>query len=168
MSYLLDHDVYCCDDYLANITDVFSNNLCRSDHYVVNALQHKRFIKETDHCSICMANIGTVNDAYLTDCGHTFHNRCLSNYSHFLQFNKHELTLSCPLCRTKLGAPQFHGSHYYSEWGRDFNGFDEIENMSNPNNFNDMVHICHDANNKSHYLGNNKNCVSCQNYISGK
>lgn len=170
MSHLIDYDIYSLNAKKIVSNSIRRNDTCLSyDRHIFNAFHKKIYVKFDDKCSICVDCIGPAHNAFITDCGHTFHKTCLSNYFHYLQFNKHKLSLRCPVCRSNLGSPEFFGLRYYSDLSIDYNGLDLLENYSNPNNLNDLIHICHHSNiTKSHYLGTDCNCENCKLYISGK
>lgn len=178
MTHLIDYDIYSLDTDTNTNTDIFHPNLfhtsfCRNDTCVTrhnhnfNAFHNKTYVKYDDKCSICVDCIGPAHKAFITECGHIFHRTCLSEYFHFLKLNKHKLCLICPICRANLGSPEFFGLRYYSDLSTDYKGLDLLENYSNPNNFNDMVHICNSNHIRPHYLGINTNCMKCKLYISG-
>lgn len=49
-------------------------------------------------CSICIDNITEYDELYMTMCGHTFHQKCITDY---FEFNNDNLS-SCPMCRTSI------------------------------------------------------------------
>lgn len=127
------------------------------------SLKTKMYINPNEICIICMTKIELKSDAYLTECGHSFHKHCLSNYFQHIKLMTNK-NLKCPMCRTNLGYPDFY--YKYNLSNKEANGLDMLENIYLPNDINsDMLHIC--RNNLTlpkHYLGMNKHCDRCQLY----
>jgi len=63
-------------------------------------LQIKHYIKIGEECSICYEKIFTKKNAFLTDCGHSFHYSCIINYDYKNSFGQ---GLYCPICRQDMG-----------------------------------------------------------------
>jgi hypothetical protein len=138
---------------------VIPNAIGRNDFN--RKLSNKMYIcPNEDICTICMDNINTKSDAYLSDCGHPFHKKCFSNYFQHIQIIGNT-NLKCPMCRTNLGAPCFYEK--YNMYNFDANALDMLENANEL--CIDMLHICSDENALTkHYLGTNKTCVKCKIY----
>lgn len=121
-------------------------------------IYNKMYISPNENCIICMQQINIKSDAYLTDCGHSFHKFCLSNYFQYINLVSNK-NLKCPMCRTNLGQPCFYEK--YNMFHEKANGLDMLENINMSQCH--FIHIC--KNSKSeHYLGINSNCEKCLNY----
>ena len=174
-------DIFCLNDVYENMYNdcllCTGQCNCRYDKLVMpstisrrdatTSLNHKSYISPTESCTICLNIISHKSNAYLTDCGHTFHRNCLSNYFQFIKLRDNS-NLKCPMCRTNLGYPDFYDK--YNLFNKNANGFDLIENLhvsnnaNNANNTNNnMLHICNGLNTK-HYTGMKKNCAKCVSY----
>lgn len=68
---------------------------------ILENLKIKHYINIGETCSICFNQIWKKKDAFLTDCGHSFHLKCIINYDYFNSFNK--LGVFCPICRNDMG-----------------------------------------------------------------
>lgn len=127
-------------------------------------LNNKMYIWTQDRCVICLYNIGFKSNAYLSDCGHSFHKKCLTNYYHYIKMISNK-NFKCPLCRSNLGSPDF--NTLYNSLHKDFNSLDMLEtiNININDNYLEMIHICKGiGTSKKHYLGLNSNCKYCLNY----
>lgn len=155
-------DVYClyCN-YEEEDIIITTNSIGRIDTPL--AFKFKRYVNpKVDICIICMNCVASKSNCYLTECGHTFHKTCLSNYFHHIQLKYHPHNLKCPLCRANLGYPEFHQKYNYFHPA--FNSLDLIENINDSLLItNDLLHICRKGN-QSHYLGLNNDCQSCLYY----
>ena len=70
--------------------DRFHENKKRS---LYDNIKIKHYIKIGEMCAICLDEIYSINNAFLTDCGHAFHASCLNNHFYV---NKNR---NCPVCR---------------------------------------------------------------------
>ena len=68
---------------------------------IMENLKIKHYLKIGETCSICLDEILRRKDAFLTDCGHSFHIGCIINYDYKNSFVK--LGVFCPLCRSDMG-----------------------------------------------------------------
>ena len=68
---------------------------------IMENLQIKHYIKIGETCSICLDEIWRRKEAYLTDCGHSFHLKCILQYDFSNSFEKYGVF--CPLCRKDMG-----------------------------------------------------------------
>ncbi len=64
-------------------------------------LNTKHYIKIGEECPICYDGIYNRNNAYLTDCGHSFHYNCIINYDYINVFEN--TNINCPICRQYMG-----------------------------------------------------------------
>jgi hypothetical protein len=110
-----------------------------------------------------MDTIYQKNNAYLTSCGHSFHKTCLFKAFEIKAINKHNFT--CPLCRTRLGYPEFYCRYtcVIKEPNNVLksNFLDNLEEFWLSKDFN-LIHICSNGNN--HALGMKNNCEDCSDY----
>jgi hypothetical protein len=67
----------------------------------ITNLKIKHYIKIGDCCSICFDEINHRRDAFLTDCGHSFHYSCIMNYEYKTYFTINGIL--CPICRQDMG-----------------------------------------------------------------
>lgn len=125
----------------------------------------KCYIKPTDECPICYERILTKTNAFITQCGHHYHKKCLFNYIKIKWESSSYLSVArCPLCRTALGHPDFikrYKSSYFSLRFEDENGLDKLEDFWLSHEYL-LPRFC--GNKFDHYIGLNKNCNICQSY----
>lgn len=57
-----------------------------------------------EECSVCLEEIGTKDKAYLEECGHSFHVKCLKRWMNNSSVNMP--TYLCPLCRRPVSRPE--------------------------------------------------------------
>jgi hypothetical protein len=83
--------------------------ICQKDHIykrkirktTMENLKIKHYLKIGETCSICFDEIMSKKDAYLTDCGHSFHLKCIIDYDYKNSFLKNGVF--CPICRQDMG-----------------------------------------------------------------
>jgi len=63
----------------------------------------KCYLIRGESCNICFDNINTSRDAYLSNCGHSFHHSCIYKYQYVKENTDHE-DIMCPVCRQDPGA----------------------------------------------------------------
>lgn len=68
---------------------------------IIDNLKIPHYIKIGTECPICYESIYTRNNAFLTDCGHSFHYSCIINYDYKNSFNNNGI--NCPICRQDMG-----------------------------------------------------------------
>jgi hypothetical protein len=157
------------DTVLVNPIDICDYmNIDRNYHY--KNLQNKHYIKIGEECSICLNPINSRSDAFLTDCGHPFHCKCISdNYS-----INYEYGSNCPLCRQDIGDFS-HIKNKYINYGFNIKNrlLDKLEDFWNNINVN-IPNKCYyllnngDINYRTiHNLGMNKKCRVCKIYREG-
>ena len=108
-------------------------------------LQIKHYIKIGEECSICYEGIYTRRDAFLTDCGHSYHYSCIIKYDYANSFI--DDGVYCPLCRQDMGG-YMDIKDRFSFIGNNLDRHDEFEF----NNKFKLPKVCYDI---SHYSFNN-------------
>lgn len=124
--------------------------------------KRKVYIKPGEECPICLENIVTKSNAYLTGCGHSFHKKCLFKNYEANRKMKANCSLNCPMCRSNLGLEIKECAHRYLCYD---NYLDQLENFWLRNEFM-CCDICY--NKKDHYIGMKKDCETCKQYINGE
>ena len=120
-------------------------------------LNNKMYISPDETCIICMQKVNVKSDAYLTDCGHSFHKICLSNYYEYIELISNK-NLKCPMCRSNLGQPCFYEK--YNLFHADANGLDMLENLNILQC--NIIHVCKNIETyPKHYLGTKSICKKC-------
>lgn len=126
------------------------------DATVPCSFKRKRYIKPKEDCSICLDKIVKKTDAYLTPCGHSFHKLCIFKTLE----NKPFSSLKCPNCRSKIGNPELI-SRYSGE-----TELDRLENFWITKELENPVFCSNKGSGPNvHYLGLNKGCNTCKNYV---
>jgi hypothetical protein len=131
------------------------------DQCVPCDIKRKVYIKQGEECSICLDSIFQKNNAYLTSCGHSFHKLCL-----FKAFEAKAATtasFACPLCRARLGYPEFYCRYTSVFKSNNFskpNHLDNLEEFWLSINF-QLLQMC---NNGSHPIGMKSTCKKCIRY----
>jgi hypothetical protein len=123
----------------------------------IDILKKKYYIRPNQECPICLEPILTKNSAFLTPCGHGFHKLCIHQ-----AFEKNWLTkqggISCPLCR--YGDISDYCIEKYCSWNIHANDLDCLENFW----FNKDMTLAIPCYSGHHYIGIDKNCISCKRY----
>lgn len=143
----------------------YDSDFCKYESYnrkirrnIIDNLQIKHYIKFGDTCSICLDNIFIRNNAFLTDCGHSFHYNCIINYDFINSFNNNGI--KCPLCRQDMGIYDNLKDRYKNK-----NSFDNLQDFE-MNIKNKLPKICfnfHTLKYNNHFYGLNYfNCFYCQ------
>jgi len=75
---------------------------------IYDNIKIKHYIKIGEDCPICYESINSRKDAFLTDCGHSFHYSCIIKYDYTIlknNINKNisNLNIYCPICRQYMG-----------------------------------------------------------------
>ena len=134
-------------------------------------MRTKRYINPQEECSICLCQINKESDAYITNCGHSFHKSCLFT-TYEINFYQHKRTetnvfkyfqFKCPICRKHIISPDFYCR--YPQWcvlPDKRNYLDVLEEFWLSKDYN-MVQLCCKSND-AHYLGMKKNCGDCAEY----
>jgi hypothetical protein len=135
------------------------------DQCVSCNLNRKCYIKQGDECPICLEKIMNKIDAFITNCGHSFHKKCLNKYMNIKWLsNKWTSVVRCPICRCSLGYPIFeqrYRSSYYDFISRNNNELDKLEDFWLSFEYK-TPHFCN--NDYTHYLGTKKNCRTCKTF----
>ena len=126
---------------------------------IMENLKIKHYLKIGETCSICLDEILRRKDAFLTDCGHSFHIGCIINYDYKNSFVK--LGVFCPLCRSDMGNYlDFRDRYKYSR-----NCLDILEDFEN-NKHLKLPQICYnyyESYYNHHFYGNRyKDCYYCR------
>ena len=93
-----------CCNYITKykcIVHSLENNRRKIKKTLNENLQIKHYIKIGEECSICYEGIFTKKNAFLTDCGHSFHYSCIIKYDYINSFKD---AVYCPLCRQDMGG----------------------------------------------------------------
>jgi hypothetical protein len=126
----------------------------------------KCYIKPGDECPICYESIDTKSSAFITDCGHQFHKKCLFKYIETKWLStSYTSNAKCPLCRCSLGHPHFvqrYRSSYFSFPYKNDNELDKLEDFWLSKDYLLPV-FC--SNSYDHYLGTKKSCFICKSFI---
>lgn len=141
---------------------IYPNSIGNNDFK--RKLNNKMYIWSQETCIICMEKIKIKTDAYLTDCGHSFHKHCITHYYHYIKMISNK-PLKCPMCRSNLGHPVF--NEKYNIIHKDANFIDVLENINMNSIKVEMLHICKFQTSELcgyHYLGMNSLCSLCLDY----
>lgn len=126
---------------------------------IMENLKIKHYLKIGETCSICFDEIWRRKEAYLTDCGHSFHLKCIIDYDYMNCFKK--LGVFCPLCRNDMGNYiDIRDKYKFSR-----NNLDILEDFENNIKLR-IPKICFDYNEgrfNTHFYGNRyKDCIYCR------
>ena len=128
-------------------------------------LNRKCYIKPDEECPICFEKIIRKSNAFITNCGHTFHKKCLNKYIHIKWLSSKWTSVArCPMCRCSLGYPSFeqrYRSSYYDLISHNDNELDKLEDFWLSFEYK-TPYFCN--NDYAHYLGTNKNCRTCKTF----
>lgn len=135
------------------------------DQFAPCNLKVKCYIKPGQECPICYEQILTKNTAFITNCGHAFHKKCLFKCMETKWLSGGYLsTTRCPLCRCSLGHPdmeQRYRSSYFSYNFENDNELDKLEDFWITKDYR-LPTFC--SNGYKHYLGINNGCHICKSY----
>lgn len=128
---------------------------------IIENLKTKHYLEIGTECAICLDQINHKKDAFLTECGHSFHYSCMQknderNYSKMGW---------CPLCRQSAGH-YMELKNIYINTNISKNGLDTLENFwdSIETEIPEKCYTDWEYYEDIHDLGFNKNCKSCKNY----
>jgi len=125
----------------------------------------KCYIKAGEECPICYEEIMTKTTAFITNCGHSFHKKCLFKYIETKWLSSsYTSPARCPMCRCSLGHPEFikrYRSSYFSFNYKNDNGLDKLEDFWISKDYT-LPSFC--SNSYDHYLGTDKKCFICESY----
>ena len=134
--------------------------VCIGDSSISCRFSVKCYIRPGEECPVCLEKILLKKDSYLTDCGHAFHRQCLFQVLENKWKEKLFGILNCPLCRCKLGFPEFSERYCF----RDNPCYlDILENFWLTKDFM-LPHYCTNTIKSIHYLGMNRKCRMCKDY----
>lgn len=143
--------------------DVFPFTI--GDQFVPCRIKVRCYIRPGDACPICCDPILTKSSAFITDCGHHYHKKCLFKYMETKWIsNKYLTSIKCPMCRCSLGHPELiqrYRSSYFSINYKNDNEIDKLEDFWISCEYK-LPSFCSDG--YDHYLGMNKNCFCCKEY----
>ena len=114
-------------------------------------LKIKHYIKIGEECSICYEPIYYKSNAFLTDCGHSFHTSCINEWIIFSC-----LAGKCPVCRQDMGY--FEIQRYSIK-----NRLDKLEEFW-LNKDTTVPSLCDGFREFDHLSGTNKYCNNCIKY----
>lgn len=120
-------------------------------------LKIKHYIKIGEKCPICYEHIFFKKDAFLTDCGHSFHLSCIHSYEMANMYN--DRGIFCPVCRSDMGMFGESGQIYYNSKKQ----LDKLEDFWNNITF-IRPKLCYISDYTDHILGLNNNCYNCIEY----
>lgn len=146
----------------------YDSDFCKYESYnrkikrnIIDNLQIKHYIKIGETCPICFDEIYNRNNAFLTDCGHSFHYNCIINYDYKNIFNEHGI--SCPICRQDMGIYDNIKDKYL--YFKNCNSLDYLEDFE-MNFKNKLPKVCFDLHRlkfKNHFQRMDYfNCYYCQ------
>lgn len=129
-------------------------------------LKIRCYIKPGVECPICYESIMMKSSAFITNCGHHFHKKCLFKYieSKWLS-TSYASTARCPMCRCSLGHPDFiqrYRASYFSYNYKNDNELDKLEDFWISKDYK-LPNFC--TNRYDHYLGFDKSCFMCKYYL---
>ena len=115
----------------------------------------KTYIAFNEKCPICLSGITHKSNAYLTECGHSFHRKCM--YKAFVACwgRQYLAPFKCPICRDCIGVPAIELKYNST------NFLDELENYEQCKEY--YSHFTCD-NGYNHKIGFKKDCKSCLKY----
>lgn len=171
MTSIKEEDIFCINERNRNFyISCATPDICQSNcncHYnqlvlpesignndFTRKINNKMYVWSQETCIICMDKINLKSNAYLTDCGHCYHKKCLTNYFHHIRMNTSK-NMKCPMCRCNLGSPIL--NERYNLYHKDMNSLDTLEDFNI-----EMLHICESSTRENnHYLGMDSNCSKC-------
>jgi hypothetical protein len=128
-------------------------------------IKYKCYIRPGDECPICCEEILTKSSAFITNCGHHYHKKCMVKYLETKWLSTSYIsTARCPMCRCSLGHPEFikrYRASYFSYINKNDNEIDKLEDFWISHKYK-LPNFC--SNGYNHYLGLEKNCFCCKIY----
>jgi len=125
---------------------------------IYDNLKIKHYIKFGEECPICYDKIIHRNNAFLTDCGHSFHYSCIMTYDYNNAFMDNGI--SCPCCRSDMGLYE----NLKDKFKNSLNNFDILEDFERNIKIK-TPKICYNFHlykfNDHFHLINYKNCYYC-------
>jgi hypothetical protein len=141
--------------YYGSELPVFPNLICfdynriNKNKTIEENLKIKHYIKIGEECPICYECIYHKNNAFLTDCGHSFHKTCINKW-----LIETKVEGDCPICRQDIG--EYVGGIYNE---RIQNSLDKIEDLWL--NYDKLLPQYCFNDTYSHIVGFNKYCYRC-------
>jgi hypothetical protein len=119
-------------------------------------LKQKHYIQIGEECPICYEPINHKNSAFLTDCGHAFHYKCIIDHEYHNKMNFQKVNTVCPICRQNMG--------YYLELKNKY--FNDCSKLDQLENYNETIKYTNPEFCLSCYKvrGCNKFCYKCLDY----
>lgn len=144
-----DSDFYKYESYNRKVKKTIDENL-----------KIKHYINIGDTCPICYDEINNKRNAFLTNCGHSFHYDCIINYDYANSFNS-QYGVKCPICRDEMGSYEDLKDRYI----KSRNGLDILEDFE-MNIKKKLPKVCFDIfrlKYNNHFFGMDYyNCFYCQ------
>lgn len=128
--------------------DIYRRKIRRS---IIENLKIKHYIQLGEECPICYEGIWTRKNAFLTDCGHSFHLSCIIDYDFKNSFAK--LGVFCPICRSDMGVYNNLKDRYKSSK----NGLDILEDFETNLKYK-LPNLCNNHFHRFRY----KDCYYCR------
>ena len=113
----------------------------------------KHYIKSGEICPICLENIWTIRNAYLTECGHGFHYTCINKHYNIME------DAQCPMCRHNIESPdeshifKYNTKNYHDKLDDFWFNIDKLNPKKCENDYEDDL--------EDHYKGMNDFCSRC-------
>ena len=154
----VDNDCF-CSIYQTVMPEIIGNEMVGCN------LDKKCYIKPGEECPICFEEIIHKSNAFITNCGHTFHKKCLNKYMHIKWLStKWTSVARCPICRCSLGYQRFYNryrSNYEDIQNEHDNELDKLEDFWLSIEYK-IPYFC--SNGYDHYLGIKKDCYYCKKF----
>ena len=128
---------------------------------ILENLKIKHYIKIGEECPICFEPIFHKKNAFLTNCGHSFHYSCIRKY-YLSTFFLSEGGILCPLCRGNADTWGFDDLKKIYFHTRIY-PLDKLENFWSTIDL-QLAQPC--SNTDDHYIGMKNNCSTCLDYRS--
>jgi len=142
-------------------TDYKNKRKLKKKKSILDNLKTKHYIQKGEECPICYEKIIYKSHAYLTNCGHSFHIECITNYYN-INYSSEQLGF-CPLCRQDAGDEDGIKDIYINSSSAYC--LDRLESFWN--NIKITIPKKCSYYNYEHNLGFNKSCVKCTKYRNG-
>ncbi len=136
-----------------NHNKIMSNALVFTQKVVSRSTEIKHYIIFGQKCCICYEKILTTKTAFINDCGHYFHRKCIFKYENMCC--NQDRNTPCPLCRKDIDI--FGVFDKYNSSHKNFNFLDKLENFYDDNKFHYDISWCRYC--KKFNIG--QNCTIC-------
>ncbi len=137
-----------------------------AEWWVPIKLNVRAYIHIGSTCPICLTSINHKRNAWITNCGHSFHRSCLmqsyNSYMNNPNIIKYTNCMPCPMCRYELPTCccGFEIEKYQQIYGEPRRELDYLENFEM---LKDLL-IPEECYKCKKYLGMNNNCKECKKY----